>query len=120
MFNKNHKLEPYYVAAFSHYRLEYLFRSQVIGRELKAARYHLLMCFRYLATDAPLPLFNSREMIGYCNGLMEILWDDDKYTSIFRTAEDLVKKVAQDNLHRDNIRTEPFTVKILDHLKAKP
>jgi len=119
MFNKDHRLEPYYVAAFSHYRLEYLFRSQVIGRELKAARYHLLMCFRYLANNAPLPLFNSRDMTRYCNGVMEILWDDDKYTSIFRTAEDIVKKVAQGNLHRDNIRTEPFTEKILNHLNAK-
>lgn len=118
IFKKDHKLEPYYIAAFSQYRLEYLFRSGVINTELKAARYHLLMCFRHLATDCQIPPYNSRRMVTYCNNLMDVLWNDEKYTAIFLHAEEIVRKVAEDNLHRDNIRTEPFTKKILDHLQV--
>ena len=120
IFNVDHKLEPYYVSAFLHYRLEYLFRSQAIDRGLKAARYHILMCFRYLATNTKLPLnFNSNEMARYCNELMEVLWNEENYKQIFTAAERIVRIVADGNLHRDNIRTEPFTEKVLNQIKAE-
>lgn len=48
IFNKEHRLEPYYVSAFAHYRLEYLFRNQTIDATLKPARYHILLAFRML------------------------------------------------------------------------
>ena len=35
IFNKEHKMEPYYVAACAHYRLEYLFRNQTVKAVLK-------------------------------------------------------------------------------------
>lgn len=120
IFNKDHKLEPYYIAAFSQYRLEYLFRSGVISTELKAARYHLLMCFRHLATDGQIPPFNSKKMVTYCNSLMDILWKNSEYTAVFVHAEEIVRAVAEGNLHRDNIRTEPFTMKILDYIRLLP
>jgi AIPR protein len=120
IFNTDHKLQPYYVAAFAHYRLEYLFRSQIIGRELKAARYHLLMCFRYLASSLQLPrYFNSREMQRYCEDLSEILWDESKYKDLFINSVEILNNVADGNLHRDNIRTEPFTKQLIEKLKAE-
>ncbi|MDL1985878.1 MAG: AIPR family protein [Deltaproteobacteria bacterium] len=119
IFNTDHKLEPYYVAAFTHYRLEYLFRAQIIERELKAARYHLLMCFRYLASDSPMPrYFNSMEMQRYCEDLSKILWDEEKYKDLFKQSVEILKNVAGDNLHRDNIRTEPFTKQLIEKVKA--
>jgi hypothetical protein len=47
--------------------------------------------------------------------LTAILWDDDQYKSVFDQAASHVREVAAGNLHRDNIRTEPFT----DLLKAR-
>jgi AIPR protein len=120
IFNIDHTMEPYYVSAFAHYRLEYLFRSHTIDRELKAARYHILMCFRYLATDNELPRFyNSHSMSYYCNELMEVLWDENKYKEKFSDAERIIRLVADGNLHRDNIRTEPFTEKVLNQIRAE-
>ncbi len=66
IFNKEHKLEMYYLAAYAHYRLEYLFRNQVLPPELKPARYHLLMAYRKLANPDNMPKhFNSHEMTAY-------------------------------------------------------
>lgn len=48
IFNKDHRLEMYYVAAYAHYKLEYLFRSGIINANLKPARYHILYLFRLL------------------------------------------------------------------------
>jgi len=40
---------------------------------------------------------------------MEILWNEDLVRKIFVQAAEIVLKVSKNDLHRDNIRTEPFT-----------
>ena len=109
IFNLNHCLEPYYVAGYAHYRLEFLFRNQQMAAELKPARYHLLFAFRLLYSADPLPPMNSRKMKQYATELMEVLWDDKQCRALFADAETHVRAVADGNLHRDNIRTEAFT-----------
>ena len=120
IFNRDHQLEPYYVAGYSHYRLEYLFRNQLLPSELKPARYHLLLAHRLLALNEPQPRMNSHEMSRQCEVLMEGLWNDDQSRILFETAAGLVRDVAAGNLHRDNIRTEPFTQKLLRALGVQP
>lgn len=117
IFNKDHRLEPYYVAAFGHYRLEFLFRNQSLPAELKPARYHLLLAYRILVNGEALPPMNSHEMARYCNILMDSLWDDDTSKTHFLNAETHVRAVAAGNLHRDNIRTEPFTDALMQRLR---
>jgi hypothetical protein len=41
IFARQHKLEPYYVAAFAAYKLELQYRSLKIGADYKSARYHI-------------------------------------------------------------------------------
>lgn len=78
IFNKEHRLEPYYVSAYAHYRLEYLFRNQTINAELKPARYHILLAFRILTQPENPPAMNSHQMERYCRAIMDVLWNDDK------------------------------------------
>jgi len=119
IFGAGHRLEPYYVAAYAHYRLEYLFRSQALRPDLKPARYHLLMAYRYLAGEATLPSqLNGSEVERLSNRLMATLWDDDEFRVLFEAAAAIVREVAQGDMHRDNIRTEPFTVRLLASLQA--
>ncbi len=118
MFHKDHRLEPYYASAYAHYRLEYLFRSQTLAADLKPARYHLLLAFRILAQPVPLPRINSHEMARWCEPLMTALWADDNCRRLFDDAASRVRRIAGGNLHRDNIRTEPFTDRMLADLGA--
>ncbi|MGR0481418.1 MAG: AIPR family protein [Candidatus Electronema sp. V4] len=117
IFNKDHRIEPYYTASFAHYRLEFLFRNRNIDAELKAARYHMLLAYRILIIGEYLPPMNSHEMGRLCNKFMETLWDDDKSRETFQRAEEYVRAVAAGNLHRDNIRTGIFTEALLQRLK---
>ncbi len=119
IFRENDRLAPYYAAAFAHYRLEFLFRSGALDSKLKPARYHILMAFRNLAETNPPPAMSSKDMEDYCKNLMATLWDDDKSKSLFLEAAELVKSVADEDLTRDNIRTEPFTRKLQTALKEK-
>jgi hypothetical protein len=116
IFNKEHRLPPYYASAFAHYRIEYLFRNQTLDARLKPSRYHLLMAFRLLTQPADPPRMNSYEMDKYCDALIQRLWDDNLCRETFVTAAEHVTAVAQGNLHRDNIRTEPFTSALVRRL----
>lgn len=109
IFNPQHKLAPYYVAAYAYYRLDFLFRNQTIPSDLKAARYHLLMAVRFLYSTATLPPTSSNEMDRWCESFSKRLWDDRSSRDLFEQAAEHVRAVANGNLHRDNIRTEPFT-----------
>ncbi len=118
IFAQDHRLEPYYVAAFANYRLEFLFRNQLLPSDLKPARYHVLLAFRIMSNPAQLPRFNSNEMRRYCEELMALLWEDDAIRERFERAAIEVRSVSGGNLHRDNVRTESFTDALLQHLAA--
>ena len=47
---------------------------------------------------------------------MESLWDDEGSRSRFEAAAHRVVEVAAGNLHRDNIRTEAFTDRLVEAL----
>lgn len=118
IFNTDHRLEPYYVAAYAHYRLEFLFRNQTLLPELKPARYHLLLAYRILGIGEQLPSMNSRRMAEQCRQLMDSLWDEDASKDRFVTAAQHVRAVAAGDFDRDNIRTEAFTNDLLGRLRT--
>jgi hypothetical protein len=119
IFAKGHRLEPYYVSALAAYRLEVNFRTGRIEAKLKPARYHILLAMRYLANPDPLPKMNAKEMEKYCKTIMDILWDNNRADDLCARAAALVEKVAAGNFHRDNIRTQPFTEKVIARCKKE-
>ncbi len=115
IFAKGHRMEPYYTAAFALYKLEYIFRSKRLEPKYKPARFHILLAARLLTTTAvQLPRMNSHEMERYCKPITETLWDGAKVDELLVRSAKLVEDVAGDNFHRDNIRTEPFTQKVIE------
>jgi hypothetical protein len=121
IFAKGQKLEPYYISAFAAYKLDVAFRTGKIDTKLKAARFHILLAMRYLANPAPMPPRNAREMEAYCKKIMDVLWDSNKAEELCARAAALVEGVADSNFkrdaeggfHRDDIRTQPFTEKVI-------
>lgn len=113
IFGQGHRKEPYHTAAFTLYRLEYLFRSGRLEAKYKAARFHILMAARILANPDPLPPMNSHEMGRYCKKIMDVLTDE-----LIVRAATFVDQAAAGNFHRDNIRTEPFTQKVKSYCEG--
>ncbi len=119
IFGENHKLEPYYVAAFAAYKLEFLFRNQRLDSKFKPARYHILLVTRLLTNPAPLAPMNSHEMGRCCNDFCKILWDATKADKLFSEAVDVVNSVAKGDFERDKIRTIAFTERVISHFEGK-
>jgi hypothetical protein len=117
LFNEKHRLEPYYVSAYSQYRLEYFFRSSQLPAGLKPARYHLLMVARHLASGPRLPSMHSNKMGRKCEKLMETFWDDAKALALFKRAATVIDKaVSKRPLNRELTKTQPFTEDVLKAL----
>jgi hypothetical protein len=113
IYGRDHRLEPYYVAAYAYYRLEYLFRNQTIPAVFKPGRYNLLFAYRLLIAGNKLPRMDSHEMEKCCNLMMESLWNDEQCKKTFISAKQVFETIANGNFNRDNIRTEPFTESLL-------
>ena len=113
IFVKGDREEPYYTAAFALYKLEYFFRSGRLESKYKPARFHILLAARILANPESLPRMNSREMEKYCLQIMNILWDPIRADELIVQAAKIVELAAAGDFHRDNIRTEPFTAKVV-------
>ncbi len=115
IFNRDHRLEPYYVAAYSHFRMESLFRKQLIAPELKPARYHILLATRIIAFGKDVPRLNSHDMEKYCKKYCDLLWNEEDCNKLFIHSSETVRRIAHGNLHRDHIRTEAFTTELLQN-----
>lgn len=113
IFGKGHRMEPYYTAAFSLYRVEFMFRNKKIEPKYKPARFHILLAARLLSANENTPLMNSHEMDKYCQGMLRTLWDQTASDQLLGKAVQVIKDVAQEVFTRDNIRTETFTNKVV-------
>lgn len=115
IFIDAHKLEPYYVSAYGYYKLEFLFRNNLLPVYYKPARYHLLMALRYLIGGTDMPALTANKMTGYANKIAEVLWADDASVEAFKEAIEVIDEVlAGDVLTRDVVKTQSFT----DSVKA--
>jgi len=109
IFDQNHKLEMYYVAAFANFKLDQLFTSNELNTNLKQARYVMLYAFRILVVGDSLPRANSHDMGRSCTKMMDVLWDEKEAKEVFIQAAKIVDTIAAGNYYRDNIMTENFT-----------
>lgn len=56
---------------------------------------------------------NAREMEQYCTQIRNVLSDGGKADELCARAAARVEEVADNNFHRDNIRSQPFTDKVI-------
>jgi hypothetical protein len=108
MFVDTDKTEPYYVSAWTLYRLEQLFKNKKIDAKYKAARFQILLATRFLLDGAALPKMNSNDMTNRCNVMIAKMSGDDVVEKLFLDAVEIVDDVAG-NWNRDSIRTEPVS-----------
>lgn len=116
IFNEDHKLDTYYVAAFAYYKLEYLFRNGLIPVSYKPARYHLLMAFRHIISDVEMPGLTANKIEKYSKVLTTALWDDELALEGFKSAC-LAVDAALGNaaVTGDAVKTQQFT----EHVRAE-
>jgi AIPR protein len=120
IFAEADKLDPYYVAALASYRLEYLFRNQLLDGAYRGARHEVLLALRLTQIPSSLPRMNSNEMERVCKPLIEKLWDAASSEALFIHATQLVLAAADGSLNDAPLRTEGFTESLKRLVPSSP
>ncbi len=72
IFNKTHKLLPYYTAAYLLYKLEFLFRNKTVPMEYRKYRFFILMLVKYDIAEVKIPMMNANKMEDLCNKILQV------------------------------------------------
>lgn len=117
IFNPNHDLYIYYVAAYAAFRLESLFRNKRIPAEYKPCRNHLLMGFRYAVIKDKLDA-NKKSLEKALQPATKILSDQNTSADVFgalvklidvalkETKAGTIRQLAKSVILRDKFRAE--------------
>ncbi len=118
ILNPEHRPSVYFASASSLYRLEFLFRNGALDRRFSSAKYHLLLASRLLIKSGAVPRLNSREADPWAEALLDVYWDTTKAERVFTQAAADIDGLAGGDLSRDQIRTLPFTEKVIAHFQS--
>lgn len=70
-FNDDESFDLYYISSLAYFVLEQLYKKEILNKEYKKYRYHLLTIFRYLVTQEKVPPLNSRKKVVRFSDLYE-------------------------------------------------
>ena len=120
IFHPSHRMEPFYVASYTLYLLEFMWRNTKLDNKYKLSRYQLLLACRVLINHEDLPWMNSNAMEKYCAKVMRVLWEDEASERLVHAAADVIEKVAAGTFDKDTLRTQPFTEAVIKECKSRP
>ena len=118
ILREDHRHEPYYSAAFGHYKLEFLWRNRQLDARYKPGRWQILMAARHLAVGGAVGQPNSRDIAQHASEMNALLWDDSEALALFQRAIQVVDVAVQGNWKRDHMRNQPTTQDVLRALQA--
>lgn len=113
IFAKHQRMEPYYVAALGLYKFEFMFRNGKIAPSYKQAKYHMLLAFRIIVAGYEMPEPIANKMESYCTKIIDVLNNSTKCEEYMVRSAAAIEEAAEGNFHRDNIRSEPFTERVI-------
>ncbi|MEQ9354104.1 AIPR family protein [Coleofasciculus chthonoplastes] len=92
IFESNHKYAPYYASALCYYRLESLFRNNVIDTKYKKIRFHMIMLARMLSMNSiDIPPLNSSKIDKKSEYFISILNNESEYNILFEKTVNIFK-----------------------------
>lgn len=117
LFDENHKLILYYTASFSLYRIDEAFRKEIIDKKYKKIKYFILMMLRYEIDKNALPLFNSKKMEIFCEGVLEQVNLDVKMVQLLSKIIDKIDSLSINLDDRDISKSKALVTNILNKYK---
>ena len=115
IFNDTHQLLPYYVSAFTLYRLEYLFRNKSLTAQYRKFRFFILMLLKYDVTEEKIPEMNANKMVKLCENILHIAIDNNSLINEVNKLTQLLDKYVDDISSTESTKT----VSLVDNLKAE-
>ena len=115
IFNDTHQLLPYYVSAFTLYRLEYLFRNRSLSAQYRKFRYFILMLIKYDIAKEKIPKMNENKMVKLCEDILDIAIDNGKLINEVNKLTKHIDKYVDDISSTESTKT----ASLVDSLKTE-
>jgi cold shock CspA family protein len=92
IFLERHSLLPYFVSSLAFFHLESLFRDEIVTKDLRPYKPHLLMMFREVIAGS-VPSINSTKLIDeHCEKIRDVLKNTEKTKEIFLKVVDVFRR----------------------------
>lgn len=105
IFFKDHDQISYYVSSLTYFKLDELFNKNKFDRITKRFRYQMLMTFRFLICQSPIPNLNDKgQTKRQCDKMLEVLIDPVKTLDFFERSDEFLKSEIL-NLDFDDRKT---------------
>jgi AIPR protein len=93
IFQEVHSRLPYFTSALTFYKLEKLFRNNILEKkEFYSYRSHLMMIFRELISGNCPNIFSEKAIDKCCENILKVLKDDKDTEKYFRQSEEVFLK----------------------------
>ena len=113
MFASGDNLDPYYISAYTLYRLEQLFRNGTISWDYRKYRYHILMMIKYDVADGEkIPKLSENKIRQFCSKCGDIVKDDIRFKTEVERMTSLIDKNVKNIKNRDLTKSSDIVEKI--------
>ena len=86
IFIDSQSMLPYYVASLMYANTEQLFKKHQEFKNLKTYKYQILLIMRILCNSEQFSINNEKNIDTYCNKILTLIYDQEKYEKIFLNA----------------------------------
>ena len=118
IFREGHRFVPYYASGLGYYRLESMFRTRQLDGRYKKFRYHLLMMVRLLCCCDIVPRFDHREIEDYCNRLVELFNNMDRFGAVVALAVGIAEKSGVDIANKNQLKQKEKTTVLVEACRS--
>lgn len=115
VFADDHQLLPYYTAAYTFYRLDYLFRNKTLAPQYKKFKYYILMMLKYSLAEEKIPQMNAHKMNKLCEAILKVANDNDKLAEDVNKLTPLIDKYVEDITSTESTKS----ASLVDNLKSE-
>jgi hypothetical protein len=118
LFKDNHEMYPYYIASFSIYKIEQLFRQKKIDSKYRKIKYHILTMFRHEIDRTLCPPFESKRSIPYCENINCVLNDDEKLINVINSVIEKIDSLGFNLEDNEVSKSKDFANKCLEKYRV--
>lgn len=96
IFNDSDNLLIYYTAAYVYYKIDIMLKSDSAYSKYRKIKFLILTMFKYEIGKSKYPYFNSKDTETYCNDILTIVKDDNKFSNYFNSIISKIDKLKPD------------------------
>lgn len=114
LFKDGHEMFPYYVASFTIYKIEQLFKQKKIDSKYKKIKYHLLTMLRHEIKKETCPSFESTKSTKYSREIFSVFKKDSELQALVDKVTEKIDSLDFDLNNNDISKSKDFINRCLE------